>query len=114
MGSGKTEQTINFIKQQLDLNSDNNIIWMAPNIALSENTSKRMIDNDIKVTLYNTIKKASDKFDILNNTKNLIICLNSLHYIYSKKYKIVIIDEVETFLKNWVFNDTLHTVKNEC
>jgi hypothetical protein len=55
MGSGKTEQTMNFIKEQLDLNNDNNIIWMAPNIALSENTDKRMIDNDTKVTLYNTI-----------------------------------------------------------
>ena len=26
MGSGKTEQTMNFTKEQLDLNNDNNII----------------------------------------------------------------------------------------
>ena len=61
MGSGKTEQTINLIKELLNLNDDNNIIWMAPNIALSENTNKRMTNNNIKVTLYNTIKKQAIK-----------------------------------------------------
>jgi hypothetical protein len=60
MGSGKTEQTINLMKEQLYLNNDNNIIWMTPNIALS-NTNKRMIDNKMKLTLYNTVKKQAIK-----------------------------------------------------
>jgi|AntAceMinimDraft_5_1070358.scaffolds.fasta_scaffold295643_2 hypothetical protein len=58
MGSGKTDQKINFMKELLDLNNDNNIVWTTSNIALAENTNKRMTDNNIKVTLYNTVKKS--------------------------------------------------------
>jgi hypothetical protein len=58
MGSGKTDQKINFMKELLDLNDDNNIVWTTSNIALAENTNKRMTDNNIKVTLYNTVKKS--------------------------------------------------------
>ena len=47
MGSGKTDQKINFMKELLDLNNDNNIVWTTSNIALAENTNKRMANNNI-------------------------------------------------------------------
>ena len=31
-----------------------------------------------------------------------------------KKYKVVVIDEIETFLKKWLFNETLHGVQGIC
>jgi hypothetical protein len=64
--------------------------------------------------LYNTTKKASDKADFLNNVDNLIICLNSLDFVRSKKKVIVYIDKVDLVLKNWVLNHTLGDVKNKC
>ena len=114
MGSGKTAQTINYLKEQININTSNNILWLAPNVALAEGTHKRPIDNNIKITLYNKVKKASEKAEILDNAENLVLCLNSLHYVNTNSFKIVVIDEIETFLKNWVFNDTLKDVKNNC
>jgi hypothetical protein len=32
---------------RLDLNNNNGIVWMTSNIALAENTNKRMADNNI-------------------------------------------------------------------
>ena len=35
-------------------------------------------------------------------------------YTLSRGYKVVVIDEVETFLKKWCFNETLDTVQKSC
>jgi len=40
--------------------------------------------------------------------------MNSLKYCTDKKYKVVVIDEVETFLKKWSFNETLDGVQSIC
>jgi len=40
--------------------------------------------------------------------------MNSLKYATDKKYKVVVIDEVETFLKKWCFNETLDGVQKKC
>ena len=39
---------------------------------------------------------------------NIIICINSLEKTCEKKYKYVIIDEIETLLHKWFNNNTLN------
>ena len=36
-----------------------------------------------------------------------MICLNSLMYCSERQYKVVVIDEVETFLNKWFNNETI-------
>lgn len=103
MGSGKTYQTIKYLKDQ------NSFIWMTPIIALAQNTKYRLEQDDINCHYY---KEASE--EPLSNHDNLIICINSLYKLdQHKKYKIVVIDEIETLLMKWFNNDTIKH-KNEC
>ena len=47
----------------------------------------------------------------------LTICIHSLPYTKDKKYKIVVIDEIETRLGKWFNNDTLNNktfLKSDC
>ena len=44
----------------------------------------------------------------MKDQDKLIICLNSLHYTDERKYKIVVIDEIETLLNKWFNNKTLN------
>jgi hypothetical protein len=47
----------------------------------------------------------------------LIICINSLPYTKDKKFKVVVIDEIETLLGKWFNNDTLNNkcfLKSDC
>jgi hypothetical protein len=124
MGGGKTTQTvafleemtqqsIKFLKEMTQIEGvSNNFIWMTPNIALAENTFNRM--KDFKSTnLYNTVKKKELKQELIENSENLMVCMNSLKYV-KKDYNIVVIDEIETFLKKWCFNDTLDGVQKKC
>ena len=50
----------------------------------------------------------------MTNYDRLIICINSLHYLQEKTYKVVIIDEIETLLNKWFDNDTLKESKLIC
>lgn len=113
MGGGKTTQTVNYLEsmtQQPD--SSNNFIWMTPNIALAENTFNRM-KHFTNTNLYNTEKRKEKKQELIENSENLMVCMNSLKYV-TKKYNIVVIDEMETFLKKWCFNATLAGVQSVC
>ena len=114
MGGGKTTQTVEYLKKNCDNETeDENFIWMTPNIALADNTFTRM--KDFKFTsLYNEVKRKEDKFKLIQTSKNLMICMNSLKYATDKKYKVVVIDEIETFLKKWAFNETLDGVQSIC
>jgi Ni2+-binding GTPase involved in maturation of urease and hydrogenase len=114
MGSGKTAQTIDKLKH---LKQDENFLWMTPNVALAQNTHHRMTEeNNIKCCYYKDttlFKSSQDKFK-LNNYDNLIICINSLHYLKpdKKQYKYVIIDEIETLLIKWHNNNTFNEKAN--
>ena len=113
MGSGKTAQTIDKLKL---LKQDENFLWMTPNVALAQNTHHRMRENNIKCCYYKDteiFKSSQDKFK-LNNYDNLIICINSLHYLKpdKKQYKYVIIDEIETLLIKWHNNNTFNEKAN--
>jgi hypothetical protein len=96
LGSGKTHQTIEYLKTQP------NFLWITPNIALAQNTLYRMETNDIPVVYYQNFTK-KDKHLMLQFDK-IIICLNSLHYLEKYKNDIIIIDEIETLLNKFEGN----------
>ena len=109
MGSGKTYQTVEYLKNQ------SNFIWITPNIALAQNTRQRLNEANINVSYYKDYKTSSEKDEKIHKQEQLMICLNSLHYTYEKNYKVVIIDEIETVLNKWFDNDTLKgTNKIKC
>lgn len=108
MGGGKTAQTIDFLKQ------NQNFIWITPNIALSQNTHTRVKDAGIQCVNYKEGSSTEERRDAIGEAYNLIVCLNSLKYV-QQNYSIVVIDEIETFLKLWFNNSTLSTdILNTC
>jgi len=111
MGSGKTHQTINYLKNK------NSFIWMTPLEALAQNTQHRLQENNINCKYYNDFKNAQEKHQKMSIYDKLIICINSLPYTKDKYYKIVVIDEIETLLNKWVNNETLNNktfLKSDC
>ena len=84
MGKGKTYQTSKYLMDK------ENFIWITPNISLAQNTKKRLNDDNIKVSYYSDVE-TNERY----KKKKLMICLNSLQSA-NDKYKIVIIDEIET------------------
>jgi hypothetical protein len=105
MGSGKTYQTIKYLKDK------ENFIWITPNIALAQNTTQRLKTDGIDISYYKDFKKVSDKVANISKQDKLMICINSLHYTNDKNYKIVVIDEIESVLNKWFNNATLETNK---
>jgi hypothetical protein len=105
MGSGKTYQTIKYLQEK------ENFIWITPNIALAQNTTQRLKADNIDIAYYKDFKKVSDKVASISKQEKLMICINSLHYTNEKKYKIVVIDEIETVLNKWFNNTTLESNK---
>lgn len=91
MGSGKTAQTSAYLKE-LDY------CWIAPNRALAKNTELRLNG----VSHYLNFSSQDKKAGILDTCNQLICVLNSIHYL-SRKFKVVVIDEIETVL------DKFHT-----
>jgi hypothetical protein len=96
MGGGKTTQTINYLKTQ------NNFIWLCPNIALANNTLHRLEQENIPVKYYQDFSAKEKKDGVLLETDKLIICINSLYYISNKKTDVVVIDEIETLLDKFL------------
>jgi hypothetical protein len=85
MGGGKTTQTVQFIK-------DKNYIVISPNIALGRNMTSRLPE----ASFYQDIGSRTGGID----KKQLIICMNSLHYV-NTTYDTVVLDEIETVLNKW-------------
>ena len=114
MGGGKTTQTINYLKS-LETNIDEygdteSFIWITPNISLAKNTFGRIKENEINCNIYDSAKNKIAKKELIENSKNIIICLNSLFYTNRNQYnsyEVVVIDEIETFLKLFNNNTTL-------
>lgn len=99
MGFGKTNTIIQFLAN--DINTE--FCWLAPRITLVDDTYERMINNGVKATHYNNLGNKKNKEFVIKfkeKTPNLILCLNSLHYIFDRDFfpDIVIIDEIETIL----------------
>jgi hypothetical protein len=93
MGGGKTFQTIEYLQ------SEQNFLWIAPNIALSNNTKQRFEENKMNsVKHYLGFSKKDKAGGFLSGTKQLIIVLNSLHYMANSNFDVIVIDEIETLL----------------
>jgi len=107
MGSGKTYQTVKYLKDK------DSFIWITPNIALAQNTTQRLKADDINVAFYKDFKTSSEKKNTIPLQDKLIICINSLFYT-EINYKVVVIDEIETVLDRWFNNSTLTTEKKNC
>jgi phage pi2 protein 07 len=107
MGGGKTHNTIEYLK------NNSNFCWITPNIALAENTHNRIVTNNIECINYKDGSNSGEKQKNIANAYNLIICLNSLKYV-KQTYDVLVIDEIETFLKLWFNNSTLDRCLNEC
>jgi len=109
MGGGKTAETIEFLKRMTTAGSS--YCWSSPSVALAQNTKHRLEAEGVPVLYYGDCKSAYEKSQKLNTSDALLICLNSMAYITSKKFDILIIDEIETFLNKWFNNDTLNNDK---
>ncbi len=92
MGGGKTAQTISY------LSTESEYIWIAPNKALASNTKNRFEDENINITHYLSLSTKDKKAGLMNECDKLITVLNSLHYLTSKNYDVLVIDEIETLL----------------
>lgn len=108
MGGGKTEQTINYLK----LNKDKKFLIIAPNRSLGFNTYTRLQSAGLELEHYDIqySTKKTKKFkakEEMKDAKNLICCVNSLHYLGNNKYDIIILDEIETLNNKWFDNETI-------
>ena len=92
MGAGKTKITIEY------LNSLNSYLWITPNMALSQNTYTRIIQEEVlksdKCKHYQEDFKTKESKENIQDANKLIICLNSLKYITYKIYYVIIIYEI--------------------
>ena len=107
MGSGKTTQSIDYLRDK------KSFIWMTPLISLAQNTKHRLNEEGIQCKFYKDCKNKLEKEE-LDECNKLIICINSLIYIKENTYKVVVIDEIETLLNKWFNNKTLDRTKYKC
>jgi hypothetical protein len=92
MGSGKTAQTIDFLKQTVG-----GFCWIAHNKALVAGTLGRLANARVECKDYLGFNATSKKAGALNSARSLCICANSLHYIsFEKRYETLVIDEIES------------------
>jgi len=95
MGGGKTAQTVQY------LTPTSNFCWIAPNRALAYNTMNRLQANSLNVTYYSSVSTVDKQAGALNRVDNLLIVANSLHYITTRKFHEIVIDEIETLIDKW-------------
>lgn len=97
MGGGKTTQTVDYLKK-----SDKKFIWIAPLQALVMNTYERFKQNKMDVLNYLDCGSGKTKRININKADKLILEAESLNKIDdTKKYDVLVIDEMEKVLKNW-------------
>ena len=90
-GRRKTVQFFSHLKTQIEY------VQIAPNIELIENTVKRFEHKNTDIQHYLNDFSLKDKDNgCFNDVSNLMIVLNSIHYLKDKQFETVIIDEIET------------------
>ena len=103
MGFGKTTALLDFLKDQFY-----SFVYVVPRITLAEDIYSRMKEMDIEVSLYKNIgRNKQEKAQLIADSwknKNIIICLNSLHYLLNRDmlFQHVIFDECETAMSAFV------------
>jgi len=93
MGSGKTAQTIDYLKMW----GYRGFCWVAHNKALVAGTLDRLQKADVPCKNYLAFNAKAKQAGALNAEKSICICANSLHYIsFEKRYGTLVIDEIES------------------
>ena len=93
MGSGKTAQTIDYLKMW----GYRGFCWVAHNKALVAGTLDRLQKADVPCKNYLAFNAKAKQAGALNSEKSICICANSLHYIsFEKRYGTLVIDEIES------------------
>ncbi len=101
MGSGKTAQTIDYLRSPVG--AAGGFCWIAHNIALVVGTLSRMRDSGVECKSYQSFNSKAKSAGVLNSQKNLAICAHSLHYIsLETSYKTLIIDEIESVVEAFI------------
>lgn len=96
MGGGKTSMTVEYLEK-----TNKSFVWLTPRISLVMNTYQRFEDK--KMDVYNYKKEGGKKQEqCINKANKLMISCESLHKLENtKKFDVVIIDEIETLLCSW-------------
>jgi len=97
MGSGKTECVMDYMNKY----ANGQAVWFAPRKTLVDDTVERMQHRGFQCTDYQKISGAKLKKKLLpdpEETPNIVICTNSIHYLGGRTPSILIIDEIETIL----------------
>lgn len=98
MGTGKTNTLIEYLKRE-----HGEFLWIAPRVTLVNDTYERMQVAGLSATHYNKLGEKKHKLACLKScekSRNVILCLNSLHYLMERDFppQIIVIDELETIL----------------
>lgn len=97
MGSGKTAQTIDYLKSNFG-----SFCWIAHNTALVAGTLTRMHEALVDCTSYSSFTATQKKNNALGNVNHLCICVNSLFHIpESKEFYTIVIDEIESLVDSF-------------
>jgi len=110
MGSGKTAQTIEYIKRFMKLTNkpldDIRILFVSHNKNLLYNTYHRFLKeglDDFRLYDEGVSKfKFKTNAEFIKEVDKLIICSNSVNHIKNLNFDLVIIDEIESILHNSV------------
>ena len=94
MGSGKTAQTIDYLKTHPEF------CWIGHRRSLHKNTLQRIKEAGINCVDYQT-GTTKTKSTIYNDTNALAICSGSLHYL-QKDFTLVVIDEIESLFDSFI------------
>lgn len=132
MGAGKTYGTLNFLNNKLknyeeeykiyeeykdfDEPPKENFLFISPSVALTKDIFKNINNFEYlkgKVETYDKKQPEGEaiiknyQLNLINNSDNLIICLNSILKINEDRtYKYLILDEFETTLNKFFNNET--------
>ena len=105
MGTNKTGTIVNSLK-------DEKVLWLTSRITLSQNVLKRLNEEDLEFVNYRDFDVSDKNKGILGNYSNIICSIQSLHYLYTNNFTVIVIDESESVLNT--FNDNAETHGENC
>lgn len=109
MGGNKTGSVIDYLKETLS-----SFVFITNRISLALSVGDRIEREGIKIYMYNKDfgKSVNDKRINIPKCDQLMIEIESIHYIDNKKFDVIVIDEVESVLNSWVSVTHSYLYKN--
>ncbi|KAJ3270609.1 hypothetical protein HK104_004890 [Borealophlyctis nickersoniae] len=104
MGCNKTGAAVDLITAH---GRDWRVLWLTPQITLSENTMWRLKSAGLNADNYKRFSKAQKEEGGLDSCQFLICSINSLHYT-TKPFDLIVIDEPETVFASFSGNAVTH------